>query len=75
MCICFPWQAAGLQEADVDPGDYLLDWRHGGTGLRYVHHFSETELLEMADLSGFKVAETFYSDGENQRLGLYQVWV
>jgi tRNA (uracil-5-)-methyltransferase TRM9 len=69
-----PWETIGLSENDVDPGDYLLDWRHGGQGLRYVHHFSEHELLTMADSSGFKVIESFLSDGENSRLGLYQVW-
>jgi tRNA (uracil-5-)-methyltransferase TRM9 len=69
-----PWDSIGLSEHDVDPGDYLLDWRHAGHGLRYVHHFSEDELNELADLSGFEVVETFLSDGENHRLGLYQVW-
>ncbi len=69
-----PWEATGLSAGDVDPGDYLLDWRQGGQGLRYVHHFSETELAELASLAGFEVVESFLSDGENQRLGLYQVW-
>jgi SAM-dependent methyltransferase len=69
-----PWETIGLSSAEVDPGDYLLDWRHGGHGLRYVHHFSEAELLTLAAQSGFSVAESFYSDGEGGRLGLYQVW-
>jgi tRNA (uracil-5-)-methyltransferase TRM9 len=68
------WEAIGLSESDVDPGDYLLDWRQGGLGLRYVHHFSESELAELAGLTGFEVMESFLSDGENHRLGLYQVW-
>ena len=69
-----PWEVVGLSARDVDPGDYLLDWRQGGTGLRYVHHFSEAELEELAAKAGFTVIETFLSDGENHRLGLYQVW-
>ncbi len=69
-----PWEAIGLSAGEVDPGDYLLDWRHGGQGLRYVHHFSESELAELAGLAGFELVESFLSDGENQRLGLYQVW-
>jgi SAM-dependent methyltransferase len=69
-----PWEKAGLQQADVDPGDYLLDWRRGGQGLRYVHHFSEAELQALAKASGFAILETFYSDGETGDLGLYQVW-
>jgi SAM-dependent methyltransferase len=69
-----PWAAAGLSEAEVDEGDYLLDWRWDGGGLRYVHVFSEEELAALAEKSGFAVKEAFYSDGEGGRLGLYQVW-
>lgn len=63
-----------MSGAEVDPGDYLLDWRSGGAGLRYVHHFSEAELGELAHEAEFRVEETFYSDGETRNLGLYQVW-
>jgi tRNA (uracil-5-)-methyltransferase TRM9 len=69
-----PWQSAGLDPADVDVGDALLDWRRGGSGLRYVHHFDEPELATLAAESGFRVLETFYSDGIGGKLGLYQVW-
>ncbi|MBU0510491.1 MAG: class I SAM-dependent methyltransferase [Chloroflexi bacterium] len=69
-----PWEEAGLADTDVDPGDYLLDWRRGGYGLRYVHHFSESELSSLAEETGFEIMETFYSDGEGGNLGLYQVW-
>ncbi|HEY3476839.1 MAG TPA: methyltransferase domain-containing protein [Anaerolineales bacterium] len=69
-----PWEAVSIAESDVDAGDYLLDWRSGGQGLRYVHHFDEQELADYARASDFKVVDTFYSDGEGGRLGLYQVW-
>jgi len=69
-----PWERAGLSAADVDANDYLLDWRRGGEGLRYVHHFDEAELDALAAVSGFQVRETFHSDGENGQLGIYQVW-
>jgi tRNA (uracil-5-)-methyltransferase TRM9 len=69
-----PWSDAGLTSDQVDPGDHLLDWRAGGRGLRYVHHFDETELNVLAADTGFRVMETFRSDGENGELGLYQVW-
>jgi tRNA (uracil-5-)-methyltransferase TRM9 len=69
-----PWQEIGLADLDVDPGDYLLDWRSGGRGLRYVHSFEETELETLARASGFRVCSGFLSDGENGLLGLYQVW-
>lgn len=69
-----PWEAIGLTASQVDPGDYLLDWRSGGQGLRYVHYFDERELGELAKVSHFEIVETFYSDGETGDLGLYQIW-
>ena len=69
-----PWQTIRLSESLVDPGDYLLDWRHGGYGLRYVHHFNQDELSLMAEQSGFRIVDTFLSDGESARLSLYQTW-
>ena len=69
-----PWEAIGINAADVEDGDYLLDWRQGGHGLRYVHHFNQAELLALAGETGFKVSETFLADGEKGKLGLYQLW-
>jgi SAM-dependent methyltransferase len=69
-----PWEAARLSGSEVDAGDTLLDWRSGGKGLRYVHHFNEEELRTLAESSRFRVVETFYSDGDTGNLGLYQIW-
>ncbi len=70
-----PWIRVGLSDSDVDEGDTLLDWRSGGEGLRYAHHFSAEELHGLAGQAGFKVEAEFLSDGENGRLGLYQIWI
>jgi tRNA (uracil-5-)-methyltransferase TRM9 len=69
-----PWEAAAVSGSEVDTGDYLLDWRSGGTGLRYVHHFNEGELQVLAEAAGFQIEKTFYSDGESGNLSIYQVW-
>jgi tRNA (uracil-5-)-methyltransferase TRM9 len=80
MARVLPWSAAGLNPADLEPGDTLLDWRFAlpgqpeQTGLRYVHLFSLDELNHLAAQSGFQVQETFESDGQGGRLGLYQIW-
>jgi len=69
-----PWGRVGLSDSDVDDGDYLLDWRSGGEGLRYAHQFSEGELFGLAEQAQMKVEASFLSDGKNGRLGLYQIW-
>jgi SAM-dependent methyltransferase len=70
-----PWSRVGLADEDVDEGDYLLDWRSGGEGLRYAHQFSVEELLGLCKQAEMSLSESFLSDGENGRLGLYQVWL
>lgn len=75
-----PWHIVGIDETEVESGDTLLDWRYSlpgqseKSGIRYVHIFSEEELANLAEETGFTVAETFESDGEGGRLGLYQRW-
>jgi tRNA (uracil-5-)-methyltransferase TRM9 len=69
------WQTAGLNAGDVDEGDYLLDWRGGGEGLRYVHHFGEEELAGFAEDADFKIQDSFLSDGKEGNLAIYQTWV
>lgn len=76
-----PWSEIELDETQLEPGDTLLDWRFAlpgqqeQRGLRYVHLFSQDELNELARQAGFTVRETYESDGQGGRLGLYQVWV
>ncbi len=69
-----PWDTVGISEKDVDGGDYLVDWREGGSGVRYVHHFTQAELNQLAKDGGFRVIDDYRSDGENSQLGLYQIW-
>ena len=68
------WAKVGMDVADVDPGDALVDWRHEGQGLRYVHHFTSEDLADLASRSGFTLLSEYRSDGEGGRMGLYQVW-
>lgn len=76
-----PWNLVNVDESDLELGDTLLDWRYSlpgqpeTSGLRYVHIFSQDELIELASETGFRVISTFESDGEGGRLGLYQHWI
>ena len=69
-----PWDKVGLNLDQVEAGDFLIDWRQGGQGFRYVHHFDIRELESLAADIGFKILETFSSDGDGGNLGLYQIW-
>ena len=69
-----PWEAIGLDASLVDEGDFLVDWRHGGHGLRYVHAFGEGELEALARQTGFRSVGSYESDGQGGRLGRYSTW-
>jgi len=69
-----PWSRLGLDESDVDPGDALLDWRRGGSGLRYVHLIDQAERAQLCREAGFREVEAFSSDGEGGRLSDYAIW-
>lgn len=69
-----PWVELGLDESQLEPGDYLLDWKRGGYGLRYVHAFEGDELVRLAVDTGYNVIDQYVSDGEGGNLGLYHVW-
>jgi len=69
-----PWERVALSAAQVDEADFLLDWRSGGLGLRYAHHFSPEELQNLARQAGFRALASFFSDGAEGNLGLYQTW-
>ena len=68
------WATVGLDPTEVEFDDYLLDWRQGGPGVRFVHHFLPSELHSLADQTGFVVQESFLSDGKSGDLSLYQIW-
>lgn len=68
-----PWAVAGLDEVDVEPGDYLLDWKKEGLGMRYAHQLDEEEVTALAEAAGLRVIEHFVADGREGDLSLYSV--
>ena len=73
------WEVVGLHPAQVEDGDVLMDWRahqHAdeNPAYRFVHIFSEKELSGLAKSAGFQVKNSFYSDGKEGNLALYQHW-
>lgn len=59
-----PWPAIGLAPDQVEPGDYLLDWRRGGYGLRYCHLVDEDEIRHLAASTGLAVHDMFRAEGD-----------
>ncbi len=67
------WREAGIPAEALEPGDYLLDWKRGGRGLRYCHLVDEAEVERLAVASGLRVRETFRAGGREGNLSLFAV--
>ena len=68
-----PWSTIGMSDEQVESGDVLLDWRRGGSGLRYCHLVSESELAALAQAAGLVLTDVYYADGRSQKLNLFGV--
>lgn len=68
-----PWDEAGMCGDQVDPGDFLLDWRRGGRGLRYCHLVDEDEVQLLAAEAGLRVTHTFRAGGREGNLSLFSI--
>lgn len=67
------WTKASIPKKALEPGDYLLDWKREGVGLRYCHLVDETEVEHLAVESGLRVHETFRAGGREGNLSLFVV--
>ena len=67
------WSEIGIREAEVDAGDYLLDWKREGRGLRYCHLVDRAEVERLAASSGFCVRATFRAGGREGNLSLFVI--
>ena len=67
------WAEAGVSEEALEPGDYLLDWKREGRGLRYCHLVDQAEVERLAAGSGLRVRETFRAGGREGNLSLFAV--
>jgi len=68
-----PWEVIGLSAAEVESGDYLLDWKRDGVGYRYVHQLDKKEVEALARNANLVVVEHFHCDGREGDLSLYSV--
>jgi len=67
------WTESPVSEKALEPGDYLLDWKREGRGLRYCHLVDEAEVERLASESGFRVRQTFRAGGREGNLSLFAV--
>ncbi len=67
------WAEISLSAGDLEPNDYLLTWKRGGFGLRYVCFVNEAEIANLAAAANLHILDQFRSDGKEGNLNLYTV--
>ena len=67
------WSEVGITDEELEPGDYLLDWKRGGRGLRYCHLIDPAEAECLAAEADLTVQEMFRAGGREGNLSLYVV--
>lgn len=67
-----PWKTVRIDERALEPGDALITWQRGGSGYRYYHQITESEVERMAAESGLKIVKQFFADAG---LNLYSVLI
>ena len=72
------WDVLDIDPNELSESDLVLDWRADDQcetqNWRYVHQFTPEKLKSLGETAGLIFKETFYSDGKEGNLGLYQVW-
>lgn len=66
-----PWPAD--LAANVEAGDYLLDWRRGVTALRYCHYVDDAEQAALIAASGLTEIDTYRADGYTDADNSYSI--
>ncbi len=69
-----PWSTIGLADDQVGPEDFLLSWRRGGEGFRYVCLIDEAATARLAARVGLRIVDQFRSDGREGNLNLYTIF-
>ncbi len=59
-----PWDNVP-QELQVEPGDYLLDWRRGAHALRYCHAVDASEHARLVAATGLAPVAEYPADAAN----------
>lgn len=67
------WASAGIDPEAVETDDFLISWRRGGEGFRYVNVIDQDATVQLAEAADLSLVEQFYSDGAEGNLNLYTI--
>jgi len=69
-----PWESAGVDERDLEPGDRLLRFGSDPAVFRFSHFADEAELARLSSAVGLPLSLRFDSDGAGGIANAYLLW-
>jgi SAM-dependent methyltransferase len=69
-----PWSTLPIDTSELGTHDLLVDWKRGGSGLRYVHQFDLEEVHAIGASAGLTPIDSWRSDGATGDMGLYVIF-
>jgi 2-polyprenyl-3-methyl-5-hydroxy-6-metoxy-1,4-benzoquinol methylase len=67
------WAEVSIPPGALEQGDYVLDWKREGSGLRYCHLVDEDEIAALSAQIGFHLHESFRAGGREGDLSLFAI--
>jgi hypothetical protein len=62
-----------LDPDELEDNDSILDWQRGRVAYRYSHYAGEKEMEKLVERAGFKILDTYYSDGKEENVNRYYI--
>jgi SAM-dependent methyltransferase len=69
-----PWEDAGIDARELEPGDRLLRFDSDPSVMRFSHFADEAELARLAAALPFPLAQRFDADGSGGIANAYLLW-
>lgn len=65
------WAVVEIDSAELEPNDYLVDWKRGGYGVRYIAYLDHDATRALMWEAGFEMVGEFSADGKTNNLNFY----
>ncbi len=63
----------GLDNFEMEEGDYILDWQKGEESFRYCHYYTFEEIDNILKKAGYSLDDAYLADGKENRINRYFV--
>jgi 2-polyprenyl-3-methyl-5-hydroxy-6-metoxy-1,4-benzoquinol methylase len=63
----------GINPAELETNDYILDWQRGTASYRYCHYLDDQEMVSLLKATDLTISSQFRADGKEETLNAYYI--